>query len=153
MSISWNVPNESSSALKLLDLERGIIIDMHEQISYSYNHTSSSSFKILFSTNSDEQFLTEQIIISDIFPNPMVSNTIKLPVLLPSGENTYQVTVTLSNILGQTVTSLIETFQSGQNEVVMQLPDDLSVGVYLIDIEVDGNGQVKKGSQKLMIAK
>jgi hypothetical protein len=153
MSISWNVPNESSSALKLLDLERGIIIDMHEQISYSYNHSSSSSFKILYSTNSDEQFLTEQIIISEIFPNPMVSNTIKLPVLLPRGENTYQVKVTLSNILGQTVSSLVEIFQSGQNEVVMQLPDDLSMGVYLIDIEVNGNGQVKKGSQKLMIAK
>ena len=134
--LKWDPSVSQVRNLKLLDVQRGRIIDMNQQSSYSFELDGKASFKILYSNDLSAQFDFGQQRILDAYPNPFVSS-FKIPVRLPISSLSQSINVSLLDLSGKQIWSSGSTpITSGAYEFEVVRPVGLKPGVYLYEVAV-----------------
>lgn len=84
----------------------------------------------------------DRFALSNVYPNPATSNG--SAVLGFSLKNNADVKITIVNLVGQEVKTIVSSkYVAGQHEVVFNL-DGMQTGVYFVNMVVDGASQTKK---------
>lgn len=150
-TLKWDISDFSMSNLKLLDVDRGIIIDMREHSSYSFNLSGKASFQLLASTDQGAQFDFEKVRIFDAYPNPF-TKSFKIPVILPSSLKDGKVNVSLLDLSGRVIWSEEKkSTNAGLNEFVVERPEGLKAGVYLYRIEISDESSNSVYSKRIIV--
>jgi hypothetical protein len=147
------VLNDRLSKLYLLDLSRGVVIDMNAQNSYAVNLSHGDfKFEIQFVTDG-EAFLPHHLIMGNAFPNPAIS-MVTIPVIIPQEAGDHYMTLKVYDMNGKEITTLAEgVFAPGGHmfnwNIGQQEKNDIN-GLYFYRLTFD-NDQFTPIQKKIII--
>jgi hypothetical protein len=124
--------------LFLFDEQNLQVIDMRAQQKYSFVLKGNSSFKIFF--GSEVKISTEDIQLSQPYPNPLIDKKTNLTIGLPDSQSQYQVGLQVFNSSGTIIDSQSMNLSSGIHQWLWQAGEDSTPGLYIYRVTVsDGN--------------
>jgi|GEM_PF-4651996 len=152
LTITWDkdLINELNLPLYLLEQNTGIIIDMSITDSYAFPASAENDFKIVFGSN--DALVRANSLIGEVYPNP-ASTLLKLPVSVPLHTTNTQLSIAVYSTTGQKVLSIHEDeLYGGYQEIEMPLDKTIfSKGVYLVKVQLESDGLVKKKHVKFLV--
>ncbi|MFN3403987.1 MAG: FG-GAP-like repeat-containing protein [Cytophagaceae bacterium] len=151
--LSWdNSYFGNSKNIYLLDISNQRVVNMKDKDTYTFNCSSSNSFRVIFG---DYDFVQENInassvTLGNIFPNPVLAVS-SVPFFLPGENQTYHVNVSVFNASGFKVDVLTdENYSSGYHELSFNRKD-LPKGMYFIKLNVTGQGTTEEQIKKVIV--
>lgn len=141
----------NTKELFLYDLQKGILVDMRKQNSYSLDLQKSSAFKVYFGENLEEKIKPLSISLGDAFPNPSKGN-VTIPFTLSDAAASYQVALEVYDMVGRKVSTLVdEFFKPGFYSVQWQVGDSFTNGLYTYRITVISETKSEGLSSKIIL--
>ncbi|MEQ8472441.1 MAG: fibronectin type III domain-containing protein [Marinoscillum sp.] len=150
-TLQWGRIASNIQSLKLLDISNQVIIDMSVQTAYTFSLNGTKRFKILYSTDPSEQFLSEQVNIGEAYPNPF-DVQLSIPISLPGNSSTYDVTLITTDLSGREVwTWTNKEMPAGNHELTMKRTEAMSSGVYLYQLSIKSEDIDLEFTNKIII--
>jgi photosystem II stability/assembly factor-like uncharacterized protein len=142
----------NSKELFLYDMQRGMLIDMRTQGSYTFDPKKSSSFKVYFGEDLKSKIKPQQILLGEAYPNPGKGN-VTIPFSLPDASAQYQVQIEVYDIMGRRVSTLAEGFyKPGFYSSVWETgQSNLSDGLYIYRMKVKSNDKSEVFNGKIIL--
>ncbi len=141
----------NTKELFLYDLQKGILVDMRKQNSYSLDLQKSSAFKVYFGENLQEKINPLSISLGDAFPNPSKGN-VTIPFTLSDAVAGYQVALEVYDMVGRKVSTLVdEFFKPGFYSVQWQVGDSFTNGLYTYRMTVISETKSEVLSGKIIL--
>src|SRR5258706_2274791 len=125
------------------------VIDMHNQQKYSFTLYEGHSFKIYYGT--DVKISTEEITLTQPFPNPAVEGKSNFTLGLPDSNNSYLVNLQIFNSSGVTIDSDSKNLSGGIQTLQWQANESVAPGLYLYRISVCGGDINFISSGKILV--
>jgi hypothetical protein len=97
----------NTKELYLYDIGNGLLVNMREQNTYSFNPANTSLFKIYFGEDLKSKIKPEGIGLGQAYPNPSQGN-VTIPFTLPENQYQYDVVLEVYNVMGQKITTLVD---------------------------------------------
>lgn len=150
-TLNWDEGYAQVTNLQLLDVETGVIIDMTQQSSYTFDLQGPRSFKILYSTDPMETFQFDDLHVLDAYPNPF-TDAFKVPVRLPKANTQYSVQVNLLDLSGRVIhEGQSVATRAGSLEYLMKKPDHVFPGVYMYKVIIENQSVETSYTKKIII--
>lgn len=139
VTIDWENTHFGNNTrnLWLLDVHAQLLTDMRKQNTYSFTGEKSRPFKIFYGEIEQLQtsVLPKQASLGNPYPNPS-NGSFKVPFTLPKAKDSYQIQLTLHDITGKEIASLIyEQRLAGFYEENISMR--LKTGIYIIRLTID----------------
>ena len=151
ITLTWD--NAAVDAeLYLFDVGLQRPINMREQNNYVINPKSSKGFIVYYGTDVQEKLKPQMIFLGQAYPNPS-SGITSIPFNLPDGASSYHVRVEVYDLMGNLITTLINTpLTAGFYNVTWDASaSNASSGLYIYRAQVQGNGLQQTLSGKVIL--
>lgn len=148
-NLNWDKLGDVAN-LKLLDVSEQQVIDMLARTSYSFNLKGTKSFKIFYSQDPNELFLSDRITLGDAYPNPF-SEQISIPISLPASDALFQVSMDVMDLSGRIFWSMQDQLAPGINELTMNRPSSLAPGLYMFKIKIKSSEVEREFTKKITV--
>ncbi|MEQ9443388.1 MAG: FG-GAP-like repeat-containing protein [Cyclobacteriaceae bacterium] len=150
-TLTWDAQNfgNSSYELILLDLENLNQVNLRDQSSYTFALSGEHKFQLFYGTQDEitDKMQPTQFAIGQPYPNP-TSGQLSIPVSVPEGQLSSEVSVTIFNTVGQLVKTLNRTLPSGYHTLQWSGKDtqgqEVSEGMYVYRVKW-GEGKASTG--------
>ncbi len=155
-NLSWDNSafGDNAKELYLFDLVLQKAIDMRMESSYTFNPIESNRFKIYFGEKLKDKIRPDKILLGKAYPNPSTGVSV-VPFTLPDQGGSYQVRLEVFNMLGQKITTLVDSqYKPGFYNVEWNTTEaNLNNGLYTYRLVVSGQNLKDVQSGKIILKK
>ncbi len=148
--LNWPVFSEDIEQLVLIDLVNNQMIDMKEVNQYQFELIDHRSFKICYSKDPHELFLSDHILVKDVYPNP-ATRDFTIPMILPKAEHSYKVSVKLFDMLGKELQKEVHQLAPGNHELNISVKSHQRSSLMIYELEISNDSFLKRVQDKIII--
>ncbi|UZR97039.1 IPT/TIG domain-containing protein [Chondrinema litorale] len=154
VTFSWENDyfGENDKNLYLLDEANGFVINMRNQNTYAFNAKQSQQFKVIYG-DSEKLNLLEPV-IGAVYPNP-TANQLYIPLSLPTDTQESNISINLYDLSGRLSGQInMDNLSAGYQLIELNdngIFDNLSRGMYAMQIVLESDGKLIRKNVKLMI--
>ncbi|MBS1488930.1 MAG: VCBS repeat-containing protein [Bacteroidetes bacterium] len=152
-TLAWDSQKVNATGdLYLLDVSRQYPVNMLTQHSYSFNPQQSREFKVYYGTDVNDKLKPQTIFLGQAYPNPATKEA-TIPFNLPESSNPFFVTIEVYDLMGNRVTSLVNTQLNSGFYTSTWNSSEANSGIYVYRMKVEQGNSTQSLSGKIIVIK